>query len=817
MGEGSGRRLTWITAGWLGGLLLSAAGATGAVPSWPALLALLVGMGATVWGSLVGAAERRALAASWLLCGAAAAVGLATPTQSEPGALPPAGLARLEGVVVASSAGPSGRARSVLRVERGARLEDATELPRGALLAVSPLALPEGARVKLAARVSPQLPFRNPSPHPVPPPRFALVGRAFVDQPAAVRVLEHPWPAASLWRARSAVRAALEATLDPRSAGMARALVLGDDGALDASTIAAVRDSGLLHVLAVSGLHVAILAGLLVSGLQAALLRTALARRLEARRVACALGVPLALAYAAFAGGAPSAWRAAITAAVAWSLSALGRRPDALATTCAAALLLGAATPTQAVRPAFLLSIAATVAIVTAARDGERAPARSLAQWTFDALRTSARATLATAPIILTCFGSMPVVGVLANLVLLPFGSVLLVQLSALHALVATLTPLGGVTGPPFALCSEAFLVASAAIGGAAPALVVPPLDRAQALVTCVLCALALLGRSLRLRLALCALAALTLVGLELRLRHAEAPLGLLRVTFIDVGQGDATLIDLPDGRSMLIDAGGNPAGGPDPGERALLPLLVARRRARIDLAVLTHPHPDHYGGLRALLPQVPVAEVWDSGQADAEADVDGTAAEAAGLLRALRARGTKVRGPEHLCGRPRYAGAARIEVLWPCPRHDPGLDPNDNSLVLRVSLGARSVLLAGDAEAHAEQALLARGASLRADVLKVGHHGSRTSTTPAFLAAVAPKVAVVSAGASNRFGHPHPEVIERLRRSQATPIVLSEDGGTVVTTDGRDVWVHTWKGRKLLLPADKLDADLHDVAMMEP
>jgi len=816
MGAPCRSELAWITAAWLGGLVLTA-GAEQSLPSWPALLALVAGMGAAVWGSLPGPPGRSTPAARWLLCGAAAAVGLVTPTRPDVGGLPPSGLARVEGTVVASSAGQAGRARSVLRVERGTRIEDGAELPRGALLSVGPLPLPEGARVKLAARVSPRVPFRNPSPHPSPPPRFALVGRAFVDQPGAVQVLEHPWPAAWLWQARSAVRAALEATLDRRSAAMARALVLGDGDALDPEMTAAVRGSGLLHVLAVSGLHVAILAGLWVAGLHAVLLRTALARRIEAKRLACALGVPLALLYAAFAGGAPSAWRAALTAALAWSLSALGRRPNALATTCAAALALGAASPTEAARPAFLLSIAATVAIVTEAAARERAPAHSLAQWTLDALRTSVRATLATAPIILVCFGSMPLVGVLANLVLLPFGSVLLVQLSALHALAATLTPLGGVTGPPFAICSEAFLAASAAIGSAVPGLAVPPLDRPQALVACALCAVALFARTFRLRLALCALAALVLLGLEVRLRRAEAPLGTLRLTFVDVGQGDATLIDLPDGRAMLVDAGGNPGGGPDPGERVLLPLLAARRRARIDLAVLTHPHPDHYGGLRALLTHVPLSEVWDSGQADAEADLDDSSAEAAALLRALRARGTKVLGPEDLCRHPRYAAAARIEVLWPCPRHDPGLDPNDNSIVIRINFGARSVLLAGDAEAPAERALLARGAALRADVLKVGHHGSRTSTTPAFLAAVSPRIAVVSAGASNRFGHPHAEVIERLHRAKATPIVLSEDGGTEVTTDGRGIWVHTWKGRKLLLPPDKVDADLHVVGMMGP
>jgi beta-lactamase superfamily II metal-dependent hydrolase len=189
---------------------------------------------------------------------------------------------------------------------------------------------------------------------------------------------------------------------------------------------------------------------------------------------------------------------------------------------------------------------------------------------------------------------------------------------------------------------------------------------------------------------------------------------------------------------------------------------------------------------------------------------------ETAALLHELRTRGARVLGPSQLCGRAAAFGGAHVEVLWPCPRHDPGFDANDNSLVIRVRFGRRSFLFVGDAEAHAERELVrTRAGALRSDVLKVGHHGSRTSTSQAFLSAVAPRLAVISAGASNRFGHPHPEVVHRLRAARVPPIVLSRDGGTVVGTDGSALWVHTWKGRKLLLPGDKLDASPDDVGMM--
>jgi competence protein ComEC len=286
------------------------------------------------------------------------------------------------------------------------------------------------------------------------------------------------------------------------------------------------------------------------------------------------------------------------------------------------------------------------------------------------------------------------------------------------------------------------------------------------------------------------------LVGLEARARHDGAPLGVLRATFLDVGQGDAALVDLPDGSAILIDGGGLVGSPVDVGTRVLLPLLRQRRRARLRAVVLSHPHPDHVGGLPSVLRAIDTDEVWDTGQGEAER----TRGAYAEVIAWARAHAT-VRGPSAVCGA-RDIGGARIEVLAPCPGPRVGYGPNDNSFVLRVTYGARAFLFAGDAERAAEHDLLELDrASLRADVLKVGHHGSRTSSGSRFVSAISPSIAVISAGARNRFGHPSPATLDTLRAASVRWLRTDEDGAVTAWTDGAALDARAESGRALTSP----------------
>lgn len=712
---------------------------------------------------------------------------------------PPAGLATLELEVLETQRNVDGTARSLARVISGHRIADRRAIERGVLLRVGPVALRVGTRVRLPAQLSPIVELRNPSPHPPWPRARVIAGRAWITDAKAIAILDQGSMRATLDRLRTHVLERLIATLPARTAGIAGALVLGEGDAVEDGDQATIRNAGLSHVLAVSGMHVTLLVGLLVLGMRAALLRVPrLAARFEAQRIACALGAPLALVYAAFAGGAPSAWRAAVTATIAWTLVAFGRRPNAASVTAFAVLVLGAFDPREALRPGFLLSVLATAVIVAAPR-----PDATVRAHAAFALRIAAATTLATAPLVLWCFGQLPIVGVLANLVLVPIGSCALLPLASVHACLASVGFESAFTARLLTSSCDGFLNACAAFAQLGPQWILPPLDVAQAIALCLGIAALLLIRSARQALLATCVTALAIGALELRLRHRERPTASLRVTFLDVGQGDAALIDLPDGRLMLVDAGGNPGGGIDPGQAVLVPLLQARRRERVDIAVLTHPHPDHYGGMRALFDHVPVSELWDSGQAEAERDLEPGSQEASALLATLRTRGTVVRGPSTLCHAPLRAAGATVRVLAPCPAYDSTHDANDNSLVLRIDYGATSFLLMGDAEQAEESALVDAHALARTDVLKVGHHGSRTSTHEALLAAVRPSAAVISAGAANRFGHPHAEVLQRLQDATPHVLELAKTGGTIMTSDGKRIAVEPYAGASFeIVPA---------------
>ena len=273
------------------------------------------------------------------------------------------------------------------------------------------------------------------------------------------------------------------------------------------------------------------------------------------------------------------------------------------------------------------------------------------------------------------------------------------------------------------------------------------------------------------------AFSALTLAGLALG--PGPKADGRLELAVLDVGQGDGLVLRSPSGRAMVIDAG--PArDGFDLGERIVAPFLWSQGVRRLDRLVLTHAHPDHAGGVPFLLRAFRPSEVWEgiAPLQDRGYEAFETAVEQGLVPRRCVARGTKV-----------VWDGVTLEVLGPVPPpRRPLHTRNDDSLVLSVTLGEVGLLLTGDIEAAAEQALAVPPSA----VLKVPHHGSRTSSTNALLAAARPRWAIVSAGLRNNFGHPHPDVLRRLAASGVRVFRTDRDGSVRVRTDGRHLWVTT-------------------------
>jgi competence protein ComEC len=616
-----------------------------------------------------------------------------------------------------------------------------------------------------------------------------------IQQAAVVQVgPRDPLRATRAWAAR---------TIDTHfrsRAPLVRALLIADQDGIPRPLRDRYADAGLVHLLSVSGMHVAIIA-------------SALLTLLGGLRVPRAAAEPVAMGgvvlYVLVLGCPAPAVRSAVMLVV-MALANRTQRP----LHAWAPLALGAGIPT--IDPLVVtdlgwqLSVSGMAALV-AARAGRRsarqwahrqahatlAPAARLARWLatrrgaggwlVSEISTGVVATLVTAPLIAWSFGRLSLVAPLSNLVAGPLIAVL--QPALFLALVFAPMPLAASLVADATQPLMALLDAVADVSGGIPGAVLslaPTLSTACATGLASACVVRASAASRRAPWLCGATAAL--VG-AVWLPLLDGGSGRLELHVIDVGQGDALALRTPKGRWMLMDAGPSGRAG-DAGTRVVLPYL-RRLGGAVALVVLSHAHEDHAGGASAVVRATHPVWWWEP----AFVTTSPGYRAALGAVGEAHVRWKRVHPGERFTLDGVTVTVLAPDSAWTAAQHN----ANETSVVLRVAYGAHAFLLTGDAERDEEHWLLTHqpSSSLAADVLKLGHHGSRTSSSPAFLDVVRPRVALASVGAGNRYGHPAPETLAELA-ARGVPVFRTDlDGSIVVRSDGRALEVQagdaTW------------------------
>jgi competence protein ComEC len=568
-------------------------------------------------------------------------------------------------------------------------------------------------------------------------------------------------------RLREAARAVFARSMPPGTErGLVRAMVLGDRSEIDEATGEAFRASGTYHVLALSGAQVALVAALIVAGLR----RLRAGPWVQAATTAAAIGF-----YSLLVGGDVPVVRAALMASALLAGRALELDADAANLLGLAALALLGHRPAAAADVGFQLSFGATLGILALVGPLTRGIPRLPLRVDL-AVAASVAAQCALAPVLAHWFHRLAPAAVLLNIAAVPLSAaVLLAGVAVL--VVAPLGPWAVQMAGNVAWIAARALRVSGDLGPLGTWLDLRVAGPSVVAVALYVGGLALLHRERRgAGLALLLACHLAILAGPLS-RPAD---GRLHLVVIDVGQGDSLLLVSPSGRALLVDSGGSRDSRFDPGERSVAPELWRRGVRRLDALVATHAHPDHVAGAPFVLHAFRVAEIWEG---------------------PAPVRDPAWRGARTALGEGRAAGitiAEDMEREWDGvnvavrgprrPPRPPLAVRNEDSVVLDVGFGEVHLLLAGDVLGEEADALRVGPAV----AVKVPHHGSRASSTPTFVSRVSPRLAIVSVGSRNPFGHPHPEVVERYRRAGSLLLRTDRDGTVEVATDGRRVWVRT-------------------------
>jgi competence protein ComEC len=590
---------------------------------------------------------------------------------------------------------------------------------------------------------------------------------------------------------RALVRRAVASSVgmhSERSAAVVLAILIGDRAGLDAGSERRLQDAGTYHVIAISGGNIAIIAGLFVILCRAVRLGP---------RISAWLVITMLSMYALCVEGGPSVGRATLMAIIYFAMQAWGHRMAPLNVAALTAAILFCIDPLEAVDAGFALTFGATLGILvgmsrlsdTLRWGWTRAPAALLV--------ASTCAEIALLPIGAFVFSRITVAGLIVNFVAIPlmtFAQIAGIVVVAGSLWLPGLVPLCGWVAH---LAVEG-LIGSAALVDWMPWLVHRVAPPSLWVVAIYYAALVIaIAQGFSSRTILRRTAALMTIACALWILVAPASVltgrrKALRVTFLDVGQGDAAIVQFPDGRTLSIDAGGVASAAFNIAERVISPALWALGVRRIDYMSITHGDVDHIGGAASLFRDFKPFEVWE-----------GVPVPPHVTTRELRAladeHGSAWRTLQPL-DRVSFGNVDLFVHHPPHPEWERQRVRNDDSQVLELRYGGVSFVFTGDIGREVEGTIAPgfRRAPIR--ILKVPHHGSATSSSPPFVDALRPDIAVISAGRGNPFGHPVPVVLARYRDIGAAIYRTDHDGAITVETDGTTVRVNTFTGRTLVL-----------------
>ena len=574
------------------------------------------------------------------------------------------------------------------------------------------------------------------------------------------------------------------------------ALGVGDQSGLGEEVRDAFRKLGVSHLLAISGLHLYLVAGFAYATTWLILCRLGpLAAGYDLRRASLLAAVVIAFGYALLAGwGVPVRRALVLILALSWGFTAQ-RVNSGLNILAAAGLGILVLDPAALFEPGAQLSFGASAGLlisagrVSQAQNQQPSPhwGLKLVRSGYELLRVSAVAIASTAPLIVLYGWPQSPFGLIANLFAVPVTALFLLPLALGGALIAALPSFWiGADWLAFAatlanLCMQGVVWLASWLPGSAE---VRPPPMGIWVLSCGLALFSIGQRRAWAQVLGCVLVLALLIGGGAPVRPSLVG---ARLVVLEVGQGDAILVQ-GESAAVLVDAGWGEGPRKGLGETAVVPALFALGVTRLDVVVATHADADHRGGLEAVLARVPVGELWlpARGRDDPEF---------APLVTQALERGTRVveRGAGDA---PLRLGDLLVKSIWP-PRTGDGLSRNERSLVIRVEKDEFSVLLTGDIGVKSERLLIESGIDLRSTVLKVGHHGSRGSSSRRFLDAVNPAVAIVSAGCHTRRSLPSQEALARLSSSGAVLWWTGRDGAVVVPMD-EPLRVLSWRPKKI-------------------